>query len=93
MPLPRRPRPAEPGDSRNPWFNGIFGPLFKSTINVVVVSNPYAIDEKTARPGDDRIDRIESVVKFYKSKLKVPVYLLGHSNRSTTRTAMPCFRS
>src|SRR5512141_872255 len=74
------PAASEPGESKSPWFNGIFGPLFKSSINVVVVSNPYAIDERTGRPGDDRLDRIESAVRFYKNKLNVPIYLLGHSN-------------
>lgn len=74
------PAASEPGESKSPWFNGIFGPLFKSTINVVVVSNPYAIDERSGRPGDDRLDRIESAVRFYKTKFNVPIYLLGHSN-------------
>jgi hypothetical protein len=67
-------------ESKNPWTLGIFIPLTKAGYNVVVVSNPTAIDPRSGNPGDDRLDRIESVVKFYRDKLKVPVILLGHSN-------------
>lgn len=67
-------------ETRNPWTVGILLPLTKAGYNVVVVSNPTAIDPKYGNPGDDRLDRIESAVKYYRAKLKVPVILLGHSN-------------
>ena len=66
-------------ESKNPWTLGILIPLTKAGYNVVVVSNP-AIDPRSGNPGDDRLDRIESAVKYYRAKLKVPVILFGHSN-------------
>jgi hypothetical protein len=67
-------------ESKSPFVLGIFIPLTKAGYNVVVVSNPSPINEMTGYPGDDRLDRIESAVKYYREKLKLPVILLGHSN-------------
>jgi pimeloyl-ACP methyl ester carboxylesterase len=64
----------------HPWTVGILLPLTKAGYNVVTISNPTAIDARSGQPGGDRLDRIESAVKYYRDKLKVPVILLGHSN-------------
>ena len=67
-------------ETRYPWSVGILLPLTKAGYNVVIVSSPTAIDANSGFPGDDRLDRIESAVKYYRAKLKVPVILFGHSN-------------
>jgi pimeloyl-ACP methyl ester carboxylesterase len=64
----------------HPWTVGVLLPLTKAGYNVVTISNPTAIDARSGQPGGDRLDRIESAVKYYRDKLKVPVILLGHSN-------------
>jgi alpha/beta superfamily hydrolase len=74
------PMRLEATETKNPWFLGIFGPLFKEGFNVVVVSNPYRMDYQSGIPGADRLDRIESVVRYYRERLKVPMFLFGHSN-------------
>ena len=67
-------------ESKNPFFLGIFGPLIKGGYNVVTVGTPYPIDHgRSATVSDDRLDRIESVVRFYRERLKAPIWLLGHS--------------
>jgi hypothetical protein len=51
-------------------------------INVVVFDSPIELYPLTTRSSADHLDRIASVVEFYKSRFKVPVWLLGHSNGS-----------
>lgn len=51
-------------------------------INVAVFDSPIELYPHTLRSRADHLDRIASVVEFYKSKFKVPVWLLGHSNGS-----------
>lgn len=69
-----------PMEVRTPFSLGIFIPLTKASINVVIIDNPRPIDERSGAPGSDRIDRIETVVKFYQAKFRTPIWLFGHSN-------------
>ena len=49
-------------------------------VNVVVFDSPVELYPPAVRAGAEHLDRIVSVVRFYKSKFNVPVWLLGHSN-------------
>lgn len=69
-------------DPRGAFAVGIFKSLTRSGFNVVIVDDPRGIDFKIGYSGDDRIDRIESVIKYYHSKLKTPLILFGHSHGS-----------
>lgn len=70
-----------PREPSGPLAVGVFLPLAKkSTFNVVVVDNPFHINERTGKSDNDRLDRIETAIKFYKEKLNVPVILWGHSH-------------
>jgi hypothetical protein len=59
----------------------------KSMINIVVFDSPYNLqqsgneyDSIAPRYSSDHLNRIESVVRFYKAKLQTPLWLMGHSN-------------
>lgn len=65
-----------------PFFVGILKPLTRSTFNVVLVDDPDGINFQTGYSPDGRLDRIESVLKYYHSKLKTPIILFGHSHGS-----------
>jgi pimeloyl-ACP methyl ester carboxylesterase len=67
-------------EARSPYAIGVLMPLTRAGYNVVVVSNPTPIDARSGYPGGDRLDRIESAIKHYREKLRVPVILFGHSN-------------
>lgn len=54
--------------------------------SVVVVDSPIAIGNRELRAGADHLDRIESVVRFYKKRLNAPIWLLGHSWGSVSVT-------
>jgi pimeloyl-ACP methyl ester carboxylesterase len=69
-------------EPRGPFFVGILKPLTRSSFNVVLVDDPDGIDFKTGYSPDRRLDRIESVLKYYQSKLKTPMILFGHSHGS-----------
>lgn len=56
-------------------------------INAVLVDSPYDLGD--ARRGNSRgkvehIARVESVVKYYKTKFNVPVWIFGHSMGTVT---------
>lgn len=50
-------------------------------IDAVLVDTPYSLGggKNDIRPGNDHQQRILSVVNYYKEKLKVPVWIFGHS--------------
>jgi hypothetical protein len=50
--------------------------------SVVILDSPFLLHGLQARSSSDHLDRIESVVNYYKEKLKVSVWLLGHSDGS-----------
>ncbi len=56
----------------------------KSMINVVVFDSPYNLqagrDGIEPRYSSHHLNRIETVVRFYKAKLQTPIWLMGHSN-------------
>lgn len=55
----------------------------KSMINIVIFDSPYTLDgglDITPRYSSDHLNRIESVIRYYKDKLKTPVVIMGHSN-------------
>lgn len=55
----------------------------RSMVNIVIFDSPYSLDGGlgiTPRYSSDHLGRVESVVRFYKEKLKTPVVLMGHSN-------------
>ena len=51
------------------------------SIDAVLVDTPYSLGrgKNDVRPGNDHQQRILNVVNYYKEKLKVPVWLFGHS--------------
>jgi hypothetical protein len=55
-------------------------------VNVVVFDSPTELYPPAIRSGANHLDRIVSVVQFYKAKFNVPVWLLGHSNGSISVT-------
>jgi pimeloyl-ACP methyl ester carboxylesterase len=58
--------------------------------HVVIFDSPYALPAgdvyPTSRTTPDHLDRIESVVRFYKAKFALPIWLLGHSNGAISVT-------
>jgi hypothetical protein len=50
--------------------------------NVVILDSPYFLQDLTARSNSDHLGRIESVIKFYGNRFKLPVWLFGHSDGS-----------
>jgi hypothetical protein len=58
----------------------------KLRTNVVVVDSPIELYQLNQRRSADHLDRIESVVLYYKKKFNTPIWLLGHSNGSVSVT-------
>ena len=56
--------------------------------NVVIFDSPYEIFPHNLRRSADHLDRIESVIRFYKDKFNTPVWLLGHSMGSVSVTEL-----
>lgn len=54
----------------------------KLKANVVILDSPFLLQGIGARSNSDHLGRIESVIKFYRDRLKVPVWLMGHSDGS-----------
>jgi hypothetical protein len=54
----------------------------KAKINVVIFDSPSLLQGISARSNNDHLNRIESVVKFYKEKFNLPIWLFGHSDGS-----------
>lgn len=54
----------------------------KIKANVVILDSPFPLQGIGARSSSDHLGRIESVVKYYRERLKVPVWLFGHSDGS-----------
>jgi len=57
-----------------------------SRINVAIFDSPRDIYPYNLRRGADHQDRIDSVVRYYKTKFNKPVFLLGHSWGSVSVT-------
>jgi alpha/beta superfamily hydrolase len=53
-------------------------------VDAVLVDTPYSLGggKNDVRPGKDHQQRILTVVNYYKEKLKVPVWIFGHSRGS-----------
>ena len=71
------------------FYGSVLRPLTDPTmtsghIHVVVFDSPDPLPVgsvyPTSRATQDHLDRIESVVKFYRKKYGKPVWLMGHSN-------------
>jgi hypothetical protein len=56
----------------------------KNPINVVIFDSPAPLTPVHLRYGPDHLDRIRSVISFYKARYSHPIILLGHSNGSTS---------
>ena len=54
----------------------------KLKANVVILDSPFPLQGIGARSSSDHLERIESVIKFYRNRLNVPVWLMGHSDGS-----------
>lgn len=50
--------------------------------NMVILDSPFPLQGIGARSSSDHLSRIESVVKYYRERLKLPVWLFGHSDGS-----------
>lgn len=50
--------------------------------SVVILDSPFLLQGIGARSSSDHLDRIQSVVKHYRERYKVPVWLFGHSDGS-----------
>jgi hypothetical protein len=59
-------------------------------INIVVFDSPWTLGD-VSNPGmrraSNHLKRIEDVVKFYKEKFKLPVWVMGHSNGGISITS------
>jgi hypothetical protein len=59
-------------------------------MDVVLLDSPAELSPKQrypkARGGSDQLLRIESVLRFYKAKTGLPVWLMGHSNGGISLT-------
>lgn len=55
-------------------------------VNVVIFDSPIDLYPSSIREEMEHLNRVESVVKFYREKFNVPVWLLGHSNGSISVT-------
>lgn len=64
--------------------------LTSGRLDVVVFDSPNSLHPGDAYPSSrttsDHLDRIESVVRYYKDKLNKPVWLMGHSNGAVSVT-------
>jgi len=54
----------------------------KVKTNVVILDSPFLLQGLGSRSNNDHLSRIESVIKFYKERFNVPVWLFGHSDGS-----------
>src|SRR4051794_29909474 len=54
--------------------------------NVVMVDSPVELLTLAARAEREHLDRIESVVRYYRDKWAVPTWLMGHSNGTVSVT-------
>jgi hypothetical protein len=58
-------------------------------INAVLVDTPYDLGDQrrgNLRGRKDHLTRVDEVVTFYKNKLKLPIWVFGHSMGSSTAT-------
>jgi hypothetical protein len=58
----------------------VYRPKIKA--HVVILDSPAPLHGVGARSSKDHLDRMDSVLKFYEDKLKVPIWLFGHSDGS-----------
>lgn len=58
--------------------------LTSGKIDVAIFDSPYPLSPNqrypSARGTSDHVKRIKSVVKYYKDKTRLPVWIMGHSN-------------
>jgi len=57
-------------------------------IDAVLVDSPYNLGHTRSnlRGRQDHLNRVDEVVRFYKAKLNLPVWIFGHSMGSSTAT-------
>lgn len=57
-------------------------------IDAVLVDSPYNLGhtKSNLRGRQDHLNRVDEVVRFYKSKLNLPIWIFGHSMGSSTAT-------
>jgi len=64
--------------------------LTSGRFDVVLFDSPYELSPRqpypAARGGRDHLSRIESVVRYYQEKTRLPVWLMGHSNGGISLT-------
>jgi len=64
--------------------------LTRGRLDVVLFDSPYELSPRqpypVARGGSDHLTRIESVVRYYRKKTGLPVWLMGHSNGGISLT-------
>lgn len=60
--------------------------------DLVLMDSPYSLGDGTfnqvsvMRGSDDHLNRIESVINFYREKTKLPIIIMGHSNGGVSVT-------
>jgi hypothetical protein len=54
----------------------------KIKTNVVILDSPSFLQGIGARSSNNHLERIESVITFYKEKFNLPIWLFGHSDGS-----------
>ena len=69
-------------NNRTAWMLGKMSERSKARANIVIFDSPSTLHGVSARSNSDHLARIESVVEFYKARLRVPVWLFGHSDGS-----------
>ena len=71
------------------FYGGVLKPLSDPALtsalfNVVVFDSPVNLPVGTLYPSSrasaDHLMRIDSVVRYYKNKFNLPIWLMGHSN-------------
>ncbi len=57
-------------------------------IDAVLVDSPYNLGhtKSNLRGRQDHLNRVDEVVRFYKAKLNLPIWIFGHSMGSSTAT-------
>jgi pimeloyl-ACP methyl ester carboxylesterase len=57
-------------------------------IDAVLVDSPYNLGHTRSnlRGRQDHLNRVDEVVRFYKAKLNLPIWIFGHSMGSSTAT-------
>ena len=57
-------------------------------VDIVFVDSPFALgiygSQISARYTKEHVMRVESVIKFYRDKLRKPIFIMGHSNGTIT---------